>query len=96
MLQIFPAFVFGLWTRWFHPKALLTGWACGLLASCAMAYASGFTSNYTVHLLSWSLTGFIALYSLTLNLLVSAALTIVLRAARVDPGSDRTSAADFA
>ena len=49
MLQIFPAFVLGLWTRWFHPKALLAGWACGLLASCAMAYARGFTPNYTLH-----------------------------------------------
>ena len=48
MLQIFPAFVLGLWTRWFHPKALLAGWACGLVASCAMAYASGFSSNFTL------------------------------------------------
>ena len=60
MLQIFPAFVMGLWTRWFHPKALLAGWACGLACRCAMAYDGGFTSNYTLHAFGGSLTGFIA------------------------------------
>jgi SSS family solute:Na+ symporter len=82
MLQIFPAFVLGLWTRWFHPKALLAGWACGLAASCAMAYASGFTSNFTLHLFGATLTGFIALYGLTVNLAVSSIATLTLRAAR--------------
>jgi solute:Na+ symporter, SSS family len=82
MLQIFPAFVLGLWTRWFHPQALLAGWAFGLLASCAMAYDSGFTSNFTLRLMGGSLTGFIAFYALLLNLLVSTALTLLLRTAR--------------
>jgi solute:Na+ symporter, SSS family len=82
MLQIFPAFVLGLWTRWLHPKALLAGWLCGLLASCAMAYAGGFTSNYTLHAFGGSLTGFIALYGLVLNLLVSVVLTALLRPSR--------------
>jgi SSS family solute:Na+ symporter len=79
MLQIFPAFVFGLWTRWFHPKALIAGWACGLAVSCAMAYAGGFTSNVTVHAFGATVTGFIALYGLVFNLLVSALLTLLLR-----------------
>jgi solute:Na+ symporter, SSS family len=96
MLQIFPAFVLGLWTRWFHPKALLAGWACGLIASGAMAYASGFGSNFTLHVFGISLTGFIALYSLVLNLLVSVAATLLLRATNSNPGVDRTTAVDFA
>ncbi|HXO16965.1 MAG TPA: sodium:solute symporter [Candidatus Dormibacteraeota bacterium] len=82
MLQIFPAFVLGLWTSWFHPKALLAGWTCGLLASCAMAYASGFTPNFTLHAFGTSVTGFIALYALLLNLLVSSLLTLLLRPVR--------------
>jgi solute:Na+ symporter, SSS family len=85
MLQIFPAFVLGLWTRWFHPQALLAGWACGLVASCAMAYASGFTSNFTLTFPDGTLTGFIALYALVLNILVSALITLLLRAARKAP-----------
>jgi SSS family solute:Na+ symporter len=96
MLQIFPAFVLGLWTRAFHPKALLAGWACGLAASCAMAYAAGFTSNYTLHAFGHSLTGFIALYALILNLAVTAAITAMLRLAGAGPGSDRTKEQDYA
>ncbi|MBV8531544.1 MAG: sodium:solute symporter [Candidatus Eremiobacteraeota bacterium] len=96
MLQIFPAFVLGLWTRWFHPKALLLGWTAGLIASCAMAYVSGFGSNFTLHVFGGSLTGFIALYALLLNLVVSALFTLLLRAARISPGLDRTGAGDFA
>ncbi len=80
MLQIFPAFVLGLWTRWFNPKALLAGWACGLVASAAMACASGFSSNFTVHALGGTLTGFIALYGLAINLAVSIAGTLIVPA----------------
>ena len=87
MLQIFPAFVLGLWTRWFHSKALLAGWACGLLASCAMAYASRFTSNFTLHAFGGSLTGFIALYGLAVNLFVSILITMLVRAMRLATGS---------
>ncbi|MBV9233341.1 MAG: sodium:solute symporter, partial [Candidatus Eremiobacteraeota bacterium] len=79
MLQVFPAFVLGLWTDWFHPKALLAGWICGVAASCAMAYAAGFTPNFTLHALGIALTGFIALYALVANLLVTSALTPLLR-----------------
>jgi len=96
MLQAFPAFVMGLWTRWFHPKALLAGWACGLAAACAMAYDARFTSNYTLHAFGTTLTGFIAFYSLLVNLLISVGLTLALHAAGVARGSDRTTAADFA
>ncbi len=95
MLQIFPAFVLGLWTRWLHPKALLAGWACGLIASCAMAYASGFTSNFTLHAFGRSLTGFIALYGLIINLCLSALLTLLLRRVGVTSNDARMGAGDF-
>ncbi|WP_248959152.1 hypothetical protein [Sphaerisporangium perillae] len=32
IVQTFPAVVFGLYTRWFHPGALLAGWATGMLS----------------------------------------------------------------
>ena len=96
ILQIFPAFALGLWTRWFHPKALLTGWACGVYASCAMAYASNFTPDYTVAAFGTKFTGFIALYGLAINLAASVAGTVLLRALRRKPGIDCTTAADYA
>ncbi len=81
MLQVFPSFVLGLWTGWFHPKALLAGWAFGVLVSCAMAYAGGFTPNFTLHVFGTALTGFIALYALAANLIISAGLTAFMRRA---------------
>ena len=96
MLQIFPAFVLGLWTRWFHPRALLTGWATGLLACCAMAYATGFAPNFALHLGGFSLSGFIALYGLLINLFVAATVTLVLRGVGAPAGADATSAGDYA
>jgi SSS family solute:Na+ symporter len=82
MLQIFPAFVLGMWTKAFHPRALLAGWACGLVASCAMAIAGGFGSNYTLHAFGVTLTGFIAFYALAVNLLVTALATAAMRTMR--------------
>ncbi|HVA32687.1 MAG TPA: sodium:solute symporter [Candidatus Baltobacteraceae bacterium] len=96
MLQIFPSFVLGMWTRAFHPRALVAGWACGLIASCAMAYASGFSPNFTLHALGASLTGFIALYGLIVNLVVTIAVTLAMRSIGIDFGTDRTTAGDYA
>jgi SSS family solute:Na+ symporter len=38
ILQTFPALVFGLYTRWFHRWALLTGWAVGMVYGTVAAY----------------------------------------------------------
>jgi SSS family solute:Na+ symporter len=96
MLQIFPAFVLGLWTRWFHPRALFAGWVAGLAVSCAMAYASGFSSNFTITLFGNGVTGFIALYGLIVNLIVAAAATVALKNIGIPAGGDRTNAGDYA
>lgn len=79
MLQIFPAFVLGLWTRWFHPRALLAGWVAGIALSCATAYAAGFNANVTFTLFGTRVTGFIALYGLLANLAVAALVTLLLQ-----------------
>jgi SSS family solute:Na+ symporter len=96
MLQIFPAFVLGLWTRWFRPAALLAGWVAGVVASCAMAWSSGFGSNVTLHAFGLSLTGFIALYAVAVNLIVASAGTIILERNGAGAGIDRTTAEDYA
>jgi len=96
ILQTLPAFVVGLWTRWFYPRALLAGWVCGLAASCAMAYASHFSPDYTLTLFGTKLTGFIALYALVLNLAVASAVSLGLRALGTQHGVDSTAAADYA
>jgi len=101
MLQIFPTFALGLFTRWFHPKALLLGWACGMIAGTGMAYetfvATGkFQANFPLPLGSVTLLGFIALYALLVNLAVAALATLALTAAKVGAGTDATVAGDYA
>jgi len=96
MLQIFPAFVLGLWTRWFAPSALLAGWACGIAASCAMAYAGKFTSNMPLAVFGVTLNGFVALYALIVNLAVAVAVNAALRLTGAASGSDNTVPGDYA
>ena len=38
ILQTLPAIAFGLLTRWFHPWALLAGWAAGITSGLLMLY----------------------------------------------------------
>ena len=78
MLQIFPSFVVGMYTRWFDRRALVAGWACGMAAATAMAIGTGFKPNITFVLGGVSITGFIALYALAINVLASAAATLAL------------------
>jgi len=101
MLQIFPAFAFGLYTRWFHPTALLLGWAAGMLTGSGMAYwtfrATGkFGSVFPLQLGSLKLIGFIALYALIANLVVAALATLAFNAAKASKGTDGTTAQDYA
>ena len=96
IVQILPSVVVGLWTRWFHPRALLAGWAAGIAASCAMAYAGGFAPTYTLHVFGMTLNGMIAVYALIVNFCVAIPATLLLRVAGAPAGADRTLAADYA
>ncbi len=81
MMQIMPAFVFSMYTRWFHRKALLLGWACGMISATAMAIATGFKPNITIAFAGTSVTGFLALYALAINLAITSLFTLVFKKA---------------
>jgi SSS family solute:Na+ symporter len=93
ILQTFPSIVFGLFTRWFHRYALLTGWLAGMLYGTIAAYnVSTPTSSHwagSVNTL-WGHTYYIGLTAIILNIAVSAVLTLILRAVRVPAGTDET------
>jgi SSS family solute:Na+ symporter len=93
ILQTFPAIVFGLFTRWFHRYALLAGWLAGMLYGTIAAYnVSTPTASHwggSVNIV-WGHTYYIGLTAVILNLVVSAVLTLVLRATRVPAGADET------
>jgi len=94
--QLFPAVVCGVFTRWFHPWALLAGWAAGMIAGSAMAIALGLKSSvYPIHLLGQTYAMYAAVPALLLNLLVAAVLTPLCRALASGNGADTTDAAMY-
>jgi SSS family solute:Na+ symporter len=106
ILQTLPAILLGLYTDWAHRWALLAGWAAGLVAGMLMLYDTpnpitgkahfggaqyalskfGFDTKVTLY------TGVIAV---TLNLLVTAVGSLVLRAAGAPTGTDTTAPSDY-
>jgi SSS family solute:Na+ symporter len=97
--QMFPSVVVGVFTRWFHPWALVAGWAAGMASGTAMAVSLGLKSSvYPLHLPAF-LGGTYAMYAavpaLLLNLLVSVVLTLIFRAAKIDNGTDVTDASAY-
>src|SRR6202042_259540 len=51
MGQLFPSVVVGVFTRWFHPWALVVGWVAGMTSGTAMAWSLGLKSSvYPIHL----------------------------------------------
>ena len=96
ILQTLPAIVLGLFTRWFHPKALLAGWLAGMICGSAMAWSRGLKSAiYPLHVGGTTLASYAAIDALIVNLAVAAVLTLLLRVLRADGGSDETVPADY-
>src|SRR5574337_1182710 len=101
MIQIFPAMIFGLFTRWFGGAALLTGWAAGMIVGTALAW--GEKAWVPVHALAWDIPfvghidtglGFSAYNGLTsviVNIAVAGLISLVARSS----APDETSAHDY-
>jgi solute:Na+ symporter, SSS family len=96
VLQTFPAFVIGLYTNWFNPKALLLGWAAGIASGTYMAVQTGYTAAFPLHLTGVTVVGYGPFYALLLNLIVSAVATPLFNAAARTRAVDGTSAGDYA
>jgi SSS family solute:Na+ symporter len=104
ILQTLPALVVGLYTRWFHRWALLVGWAVGMVYGTWTAYKQPSATDPTVD--HWGspvalppfvdeTKVYIGLTALLLNLLVTVALSVILRAANVPEGVDKTTPDDY-
>jgi solute:Na+ symporter, SSS family len=75
IIQLLPAILLGLYTRWRNASALLVGWAAGLAIGTYMAATQGFaTSVYPLSVLGVTLPGYAALYSVLVNFLLAIAL----------------------
>ena len=92
MIQIFPALVFGLFTRWFSGWALLVGWLVGMIVGTALSYTpqlDGTVKWLPVHKLAgdlplvghfdWGFAAYNGLTAVALNALLAALFSLVLR-----------------
>jgi SSS family solute:Na+ symporter len=101
ILQTFPSVVFGLYTRWFHPWALLAGWAGGMMYGTITAYnvVNPVTGNHFAGSLSTvpviGEMGYIALTAFAANALIAIVLTAILNVAGVAPTVDETTTDDY-
>ena len=100
ILQTFPAVVLSLYTRWFHRRALLLGWAVGMVYGTVAAYR---VASPTTHHFGGSLAdipglgemGYIAMTAFVLNVVVAAVVSAVLHAMHVANGTDGIEVTDY-
>ncbi|HTR94107.1 MAG TPA: sodium:solute symporter [Trebonia sp.] len=93
ILQLGPMLIGGLFTRWFHRWALLTGWLAGMVFGTLAAYnvatptASHWAGSSDIE---FGHTVYIGLSAVLINLVIAVVLTLILRAAKVPEGADET------
>lgn len=96
ILQTLPAVFVGLYTNWFHPKAMLVGWAAGMLSGTWMAGSLFFkSSNFPLHLGSFTMVVYAGVLAVAINLAVCLILTPILRVLGVARNQDATAPSDF-
>jgi SSS family solute:Na+ symporter len=85
ILQTLPAVIVGLYTDWLDRRALLAGWAAGMITGTVIFFLDVSTAIFTVDILGVELSAYEALYALTVNGIVTVLATIVLRRREVAP-----------
>jgi SSS family solute:Na+ symporter len=96
IIQTLPAVMFGVFTRWFNPWALLIGWAAGTFVGTGMAIAAHLTPTFPVALGGYTFPGYSAFYTLVLNLVLASVLTPVFNALSSQrAATDETLSADY-
>jgi SSS family solute:Na+ symporter len=95
IIQTLPAVISGLYTRWFHDRALVLGWLVGNVAGTAMAVSQSFRPIYPLQLAGGTIPTYAAFASLILNLVVVMALTPVFNAIHAGRGADETRAEHY-
>jgi SSS family solute:Na+ symporter len=93
MLQTLPAVVIGLYTRWFHRWALLTGWFLGMVAGTWIAISQDYTPVWDTPIVE--ATVYTGLVALALNLAVATVLTVVLGSRGRADAQDETRSEDY-
>ena len=111
ILQTLPSVAIGLYTRWFHRWALVTGWVVGMLSGLWMLYTVKSIAPDGVTVLrehfgsaafalsnlgmDTKMTIYAGFLAVLVNLIVAALATYVFRAMNTPDGDDRTRTADY-
>ena len=104
MVQIFPAIIFGLFTRWFTGLALLIGWAAGMIVGTALSWPWAANARVAViHSLAWDIPGLghfdlgagFAVYNGVTAFLVNVVIAAIVSAVWRRQGEDETQSADY-
>ena len=95
ILQTLPAVFLGLYTNWFHSRALVIGWISGMLVGTLMAVSQNFVSVYPLAIGDWKFPIYAGLAAMLVNLALAAVLTLVFRLLEVPSRQDATSQADY-
>jgi SSS family solute:Na+ symporter len=89
ILQVLPAVVGGLFTRFFYGSALLWGWLAGMAAGTAMVASLGLRSSiYPLHFAGHVYNVYAALPALVLNLAVAGLVSWMLKISGRAPAED--------
>ena len=94
IIQTFPSMIFGLYTRWLNSKALLIGWAVGMISGTGMAASIGFRPIFPLVVGDMTIPGYIAVYTVIINFAISVVLTLVFNAGKKQQ-ADETVPSDY-
>jgi SSS family solute:Na+ symporter len=95
ILQTLPTVLLGLYTGWFHRRALLAGWVTGMTAAMWMIAANHFSSVTSLAFFGVTVTAYVGLWALLANVVMSVGLTFAFDALRIGRGTDRTTPRDY-
>ncbi len=96
IIQTLPAVFLGLYTGWFHRRALIIGLISGLGIGTWMVVIQGLRSSmYILKLGNISIPLYAAVAALAVNLLLCVILTWLFKALGVASGEDATSPQDY-
>jgi solute:Na+ symporter, SSS family len=97
MIQIFPAVVFSLFTRFYNGWALLVGWAVGIVMGTHYAMLNHLKGAiYPFHLFGYTFPAYIALGAFVMNVVVATVLSPIFQAIASDRARDVTAETDYA
>ena len=96
ILQIFPAVICGLFTRWLRPSALLCGWIAGMIAGSGLAWINGLKPVYVLAFSGGAHRAiYIGLIALAINFFVAIVVTPFAVTLRRKTTLDRTLEMDY-